>query len=94
MVVEVAMMRTYVWMGISPSRMRYRCLVLRNGGRLPGVKVKRGVAFKVVVEWGLLPWLGDAASKVMDILFGPRVSAQTLVDKWLMGETIFEGVNR
>ena len=34
---------------------------------------------------GLLPWLCDVASEVMDIFFGPRVSIRTLVDKWLMG---------
>ena len=50
MVVEVAMMRTHVWMGIPPGRMRCRCLVVCNGGRLLGVKVERGAAFKVEDE--------------------------------------------
>ena len=42
----------------------------------------------------LLPWLCDAASEEMDVLFGPRVSAQTLVDDGSWGVAVFEGKDR
>ena len=38
----------------------------------------------------LLPWLCDATSEDMEILFGPGVSAWTLVDDG-SGEAVFEG---
>ena len=44
------------------------------------MKVERDVAFGVEDDWGLLPWLCDAASEVMDVLFGPGVSARTLME--------------
>ena len=42
----------------------------------------------------LLPWLCDAASEDMDVLFGPGVSAQTLVDDGSRGAVVFEGRRR
>ena len=39
----------------------------------------------------LLPWLCDAASKEMDVLFSLRVLARTLVDDGSWGATVFEG---
>ena len=53
------------------------------------MKVEGGVAFEVEIEWGLLPWLGDAAFEIMDVLFGLRVSTQTLLDKWFVGSSSF-----
>ena len=38
----------------------------------------------------LLPWLCDAASEDMDVLFGPGVSARTLVDDGSRGAIVFE----
>ena len=38
----------------------------------------------------LLPWLCDAASKEMDVLFSLRVLARTLVDDGSWGATVFE----
>ena len=58
------------------------------------MKVERGAAFGVEVEWGLLPFLGDVASRVMDVLFSPRVSARTLIDNGSWGATVFEGTDR
>ena len=42
----------------------------------------------------LLPWLCDAASEDMDVLFGLGVSAQTLVDDGSWGATVFKGEDR
>ena len=39
----------------------------------------------------LLPWLCDAASEDLDILFGPWVSTQTLVDDGSSEAVVFEG---
>ena len=39
----------------------------------------------------LLPWLCDAASEDMDVLFGLGVSAWTLVDDGSRGAPVFEG---
>ena len=44
------------------------------------MKVERDAAFEVEDDWGLLPWLCDSASKVMDVLFRPGVSARTLME--------------
>ena len=57
------------------------------------MKVERSAAFEVEVEWGLLPWLCDVASEVMDVLFGLGVSTQTLIDNGLWGAIVFEGAN-
>ena len=43
---------------------------------------------------GLLPWQGDAMSRVMDIFFGPRVSTWTLVDDDSWGVDVFKGKDR
>ena len=55
-------------------------MVVRNGcsptrGGSPARCCFRGESDKV-----LLPWLCDAAFEDMDVLFGPRVSARTLVE--------------
>ena len=42
----------------------------------------------------LLPWLCDVASEDIDVLFGPRVLAQTLVDDDSRGAAVFEGRRR
>ena len=42
----------------------------------------------------LLPWLCDVASEDMDVLFGPGVSARTLVDDGSRGAAVFEGRQR
>ena len=42
----------------------------------------------------LLPWLCDAASEDMDVLFGPGVSARTLVDDCSRGAAVLEGRQR
>ena len=39
----------------------------------------------------LLPWLCDVTSKMMDVLFGPRVLARTLVNNGSQGGAVFEG---
>ena len=39
----------------------------------------------------LLPWLCDAAFEEMGVLFGLRVSTQTLVDDGSWGAAVFEG---
>ena len=67
--------------------MCYGCSPTRGGS--PARCCFRGGSDKV-----LLPWLCDAASEDMDILFGPGVSAQTLVDDGSRGATVFEGRQR
>ena len=42
----------------------------------------------------LLPWLCDATSEDMDVLFGPGVSARTIVDVGSRGAGVFEGIQR
>ena len=42
----------------------------------------------------LLPWLCDAASEDMDVLFGSGVSTHTLVDDGSRGAVVFEGRHR
>ena len=42
----------------------------------------------------LLPWLCDAMSEDMDVLFGPGVSARALVDDGSWGAAVFEGRRR
>ena len=42
----------------------------------------------------LLPWMCDAASEDMDVLFGPGISARTLVDDGSRGAAMFEGRQR
>ena len=67
------------------------CLVVRNGylptrGGSPTRRCFWGESDKV-----LFSWLCDVASENMDVLFGPEVSARTLVDDGLRGATVFEG---
>ena len=42
----------------------------------------------------LLPWLCDAATEDMDVLFGPGVSERTLVDDGSRGAIVFKGRQR
>ena len=68
-------------------------LVMRNGcsptrGGSPARCCFRGGSDKE-----LLPWLCDAASEDMDVLFGSGVSTWTLVDDGL-GAAVFEGRQR
>ena len=70
------------------------CLVVRNGcsptrGGSPARCCFQGGSDKV-----LLPWLCDVASENMDVLFGPGVSAPTLVDDGSRGAAVFEGRQR
>ena len=58
------------------------------------MRVELSAAFEVEVEWELLPWLGDAMFKLIDVLFGPGVSAQTLVDNDSWGIVVFKGINQ
>ena len=39
----------------------------------------------------LLPWLCDVAFEEMNVLFLPRISAQTLMDNGSLGAAVFEG---
>ena len=54
------------------------------------MEVQRGAAFGVEVTKVLLQWLCDAAPEDIDVLFGPGVSARTLVDDG-SGTAVFKG---